>query len=41
MNWKEFVAEKKGYLYGSPRKVLTGNPEVIRIIKAERGVVVE
>ena len=39
MNYEKFVENKKGYLYGSPRQVLTGNPEVKRIIQSERGVV--
>ena len=38
MDWKEFTSQK-GYLFGSGRQVLNGNPEVKRIIKSERGVV--
>ena len=38
MDWKNFVGQK-GYLFGSDRQVLNGNPEVKRIIKSERGVV--
>jgi hypothetical protein len=38
MDWKNFV-EQKGYLYGSGRQVLTGNDEIKRIIRSERGVV--